>query len=72
MNELKAIILFFIPRFVTEDVAIIRTSDYTFDVVCTVDALEDDDYYNDVIHVKAFTWFGVNVWLGDKNGNSKK
>lgn len=72
MNNIKEDILFFIPRFVTEDVAVIRNADGTFEVVCTVDALDDDDYYNDVIRIRAFTWFWFSVWIGDEKGNSKK
>ena len=70
MKNLINTALFFIPHFVTEDVAVIRNSDGTFETVCTVEALENDDYYDDVIRVKAFTWFGWNIWLGDKNGAS--
>lgn len=48
---------FFIPRFIVEDVAIVYgDSDSDFDILCCVDDLTDDDYYDCVATSKALVW----------------
>lgn len=59
LRDLWETILFFIPHFVTEDVAVLRRADGDLDIVCSMDALDPDDVFDGVARVKCFTWFGM-------------
>ena len=60
MSTLIQILLFFIPRFITEDVAVALRPDGDYDLVC---AMEDVDFeagecYDGVITMNSFTFLG--------------
>lgn len=60
VSTLIQILLFFIPRFITEDVAVALRPDGDYDLVC---AMEDIDYeagecYDGVITMNSFTFLG--------------
>ena len=66
MNEAESIwkslwevIVFFIPHFIEEDMAGIRGEDGYFHPVGPLDALDEEDYYNDVVKLKGITWLGI-------------
>lgn len=60
VSTLIQILLFFIPRFITEDVAVALRPDGDYDLVC---AMEDIDYeagehYDGVVTIESFTFLG--------------
>lgn len=60
MSTLIQILLFFIPRFITDDVAVALRPDGDYDLVC---AMEDIDYeagerYDGVVTLDSFTFLG--------------
>lgn len=57
------VVLFFIPHFVTEDVAVIRRRDGELDPVCSLDAIEDDDIFDGIASVTCLAWFGYGFSL---------
>lgn len=50
---------FLIPHFVIEDVAIIYIND-DFEIICCVNDLTDDDFYDGIATSKALVW----LWWG--------
>ena len=48
---------FLVPRFVTTDVAAIKTGD-DYDVVCHVSELEEEDVYDTILEMRCFLLFG--------------
>jgi len=60
MNFLYIIFDILIPRFITDEVAIIWLNDDKTDMqpICLKDQLLPDDVYDDIVFVKAFNLFG--------------
>lgn len=61
MKFIKEIILFFIPRFVTDNVALARDHDGNLQVYCLTEQVEPEDklYIETYGVCKTFTWFGL-------------
>lgn len=58
LNDLYEVIMFLIPHFVTEDVAVVWGMDGELTVVCSMDAVEPDETFDGVARVQCFTLFG--------------
>lgn len=60
MSILIEIILFFIPRFITEDVAVALRPDGDYDLVCAMEDInfESGERYDGVITLNSFTFLG--------------
>ena len=69
MSILIEIILFFIPRFITEDVAVELRPDGDYDIVCAMCDIdfENGEYYDGVITLDSFTFLGW-AWPVDASG----
>lgn len=60
MSILIEIILFFIPRFITEDVAVALRPDGDYDLVCSLRDIdfEGGEKYDGVVTLNSFTFLG--------------
>ena len=57
MKTLFNLLLMLIPRFTTDEVALIDTGD-SYDIVCSMDDIEEGEVYDAVAKINIFTWFG--------------
>ncbi|MFA5387904.1 MAG: hypothetical protein WC322_06005 [Candidatus Paceibacterota bacterium] len=48
--------LFFVPRFITEEVAVSRCPDGTYELECAMHALEDGERYDGVVDLDVFVF----------------
>lgn len=71
MKFLLAILDFIIPRFVTEDVALLKHPDGSYETICSVSALFDDEKPDGVISVTCFSWLG-HGWFPKQAGEFRK
>jgi hypothetical protein len=51
-----------IPRFITEDVALIGTERYGFEILCALKYVEPDDDYNLIGRATVFNLFGLGLF----------
>ena len=69
MSVLIEIILFFIPRFITEDVAVALRPDGDYDLVCAMRDIdfEGGEQYDGVVTLNSFTflWWAWPVGLSE-------
>jgi hypothetical protein len=65
MSILIEIILFFIPRFITEDVAVALRPDGDYDLVCAMCDIKEGERLDGVVTIDSFTFLGWALCISD-------
>lgn len=60
---------FVVPHFVTEDLAVSRRPDGGYDIVCSMEDVDDDEEFDGIVSMTclAWLWWGISVQFGEQN-----